>query len=183
MTREDLKKYELTDEQVDEIMELNGNAIEKHKAKSITLQAKLTETEEELTKRDNEFKELKETSGDTQALKDKFATLETEYEQYKQDTVTRETEYKLNSALQLAIGTSGTIDEVALKAHLDLSKIELNEDGTLKGVDEQITTLKEDKKYLFEKTFNSGSRRDRQQTNNTTERDTVLEGFGVTHKK
>ena len=38
----------------------------------------------------------------------------------------------------------------AVKALIDLEKIELNEDGTINGLDEQLTALKTDNAFLFD---------------------------------
>lgn len=65
-------------------------------------------------------------------------------------------EIKVNSALKLALAKSGTIDEVALKAHLNLDDVKLAEDGSLEGIDKQLSTLKEDKAYLFGEQRNTG---------------------------
>ena len=61
------------------------------------------------------------------------------------------------SAIDLAIANSKTIDAVSLKAHLDLDNISYDEKtGTLKGIDEQISTIRESKKYLFEEAPTDG---------------------------
>ena len=55
------------------------------------------------------------------------------------------------SAIDLAIANSKTIDSISLKAHLDLDKISYDEKtGSLTGLDDQISGLRESKKYLFE---------------------------------
>ena len=60
-----------------------------------------------------------------------------------------------NSALGLAIAKSGTVDEVSLKANLDLQSIELTDEG-LKGFDEQLVSLKENKQFLFGNKLDGG---------------------------
>lgn len=55
-----------------------------------------------------------------------------------------------NSAIELALTQSGALDNKAAKALLDLDKLELSDDG-LKGLDEQINSLKESKGFLFQK--------------------------------
>lgn len=64
---------------------------------------------------------------------------------------------KRMSAIDLAIANSKTIDAVSLKAHLNLDDITYDEKtGTLKGIDEQISTIRESKKYLFEEAPTDG---------------------------
>ncbi len=103
-----------------------------------TEKATLTKQLEDLKKVDPE--KLQETINDLQkANKD----LE---DKSKKDLA----DVKRMSAIDLAIANSKTIDAVSLKAHLDLDKIEYDEkSGTLKGIDEQINTIRESKKYLF----------------------------------
>ncbi len=64
---------------------------------------------------------------------------------------------KRMSAIDLAIANSKTIDSVSLKAHLNLDNITYDEKtGTLKGIDEQISSIRESKKYLFEEAPTDG---------------------------
>lgn len=57
---------------------------------------------------------------------------------------------KRMSAIDLAIANSKTIDAISLKANIDLDKVSYDEKtGTLSGLDEQINTVRESKKYLF----------------------------------
>lgn len=57
---------------------------------------------------------------------------------------------KRMSAIDLAIANSKTIDAISLKANLDLDKITYDEKtGNLSGIDEQISSIRESKKYLF----------------------------------
>lgn len=55
-----------------------------------------------------------------------------------------------NAAIELALTQSGALDNKAAKALLDLDKMELSDDG-LKGLDEQLKDLKENKGFLFQK--------------------------------
>jgi hypothetical protein len=64
---------------------------------------------------------------------------------------------KRMSAIDLAIANSKTIDSISLKANLDLDKISYDEKtGTLTGIDDQISNIRESKKYLFEEAPTDG---------------------------
>ena len=64
---------------------------------------------------------------------------------------------KRMSAIDLAIANSKTIDAISLKANLNLEDITYDEkSGTLKGIDEQITSIRESKKYLFDEAPTDG---------------------------
>lgn len=57
---------------------------------------------------------------------------------------------KKDYAIKKAILKTGAVDEVSYKAHLDISKIEYDEEkDELKGFDEQDKTIKENHSYLF----------------------------------
>lgn len=57
---------------------------------------------------------------------------------------------KRMSAIDLAIANSKTIDPISLKAHLNLDNITYDEkSGTLSGIEEQISSIRDSKKYLF----------------------------------
>lgn len=62
---------------------------------------------------------------------------------------------KLSSALDLEISKSGAKNAKALKALLDMDKIEL-ENGELKGFAEQLEEVKKENDYLFETGLDTG---------------------------
>lgn len=149
MNRKQLEELGLEKEAIDTIMDLNGQAINQAKADAETAKAKAEELQAEIDKRAADFEELKNKAENAEELESKLTTLSSEYDEYKETTTQREQEIKVNSALKLALAKSGTIDEVALKAHLNLDDVKLDDDGSLKGIDEQLSTLKEEKAYLF----------------------------------
>lgn len=156
MTRKELEALGLDKEQIDTIMDLNGKAINKANLERDEAINKYTEAQEELAKREKDLEELKNNSSASEELKSKLEEISAEYEEYKNNASQREQELKLNSALGLAIAKSGTLDEVSLKANLDMESIELSEDGSLKGFDEQLEKLKQEKSFLFGKKLDGG---------------------------
>lgn len=156
MNRKQLEELGLEKDAIDTIMDLNGQAINDTKKELEEANTTAQTLQAELDKREADFKTLKEKADNAEELEEQLNTLTSEYDTYKEDTSKREQEIKVNSALKLALAKSGTIDEVALKAHLDLEEVELNEDGTVKGIDDQLSTLKEEKAYLFGEKRNSG---------------------------
>jgi len=78
---------------------------------------------------------------------------------------------RLNNAVEKKLIASGAKNIKATKALLDLESVELDEDGNVKGLDEQIKQLQEneDSKFLFKiqssnkqqfKGFKPGERKD-----------------------
>lgn len=155
MTRKELEELGYTPEQIDQLMDLNGKAINKIKQERDEALAKLVDTKEELEKREKDFNKLKESSSASDELQEQIEKLHQEYEEYKQQSAQREQELKLNSALGLAIAKSGTVDEVSLKANLNMEEIELTEEG-LKGFEEQVKNLQEEKPFLFKDSLDGG---------------------------
>lgn len=65
-------------------------------------------------------------------------------------------EVRKNAAIEMAIAKAKAKNTKAVKALLEADKLEVNEDGTIKGLDEQLTKLKESDPYLFEEENNNG---------------------------
>jgi hypothetical protein len=60
---------------------------------------------------------------------------------------------KIDSAVELALGEAKAKNKTAVRALLaDLDKAEIAEDGTVKGLNEQITALRKSDPYLFSET-------------------------------
>lgn len=109
--------------------------------------------EKEVETRDAQLEELKSAIGNSDNLKQEIEKLQLENkqkeEQYKQEI----NKIKIDTAVDLALTNAKVRNKTALKALLkDLDKCEFNEDGTVKGLKEQLESLSkaEDSKFLFE---------------------------------
>lgn len=81
MKREELKAIaELTDEQLDKIMAINGADVEKVKAKVTALEADLKEAKETIDKTNTEFEALKSSNAGAEEYKTKYEALVAENE-------------------------------------------------------------------------------------------------------
>ena len=81
MKREELKQIaELTDEQIDKIMAINGADVEKVKAKVTALEADLKEAKETADKINTEFEALKSSNAGAEEYKTKYEALVAENE-------------------------------------------------------------------------------------------------------
>jgi len=150
MKREDLKKLNLTDEQIDSIMGLHGADIESHKTKLTDLQAQFDAAQTQLTEANTAiegFKKLKpeELQAAADEWKVKFETAQTEAQ-------TQILSIKRSNALEKQLKETYKVKDVkSVKAHLDDQKIQFNEkDETFVGLDEQVKPVKEKHDYLFE---------------------------------
>lgn len=149
MRREDLQKIEgLTDEQINSIMNLHkedSNAwtkkFESQNAQLKNERAKVTTLTADLDK----FKDV-----DLEALQNAKSNYEQEKQKLIDDHTEEINEMRFNGALELKIRDTHTVDPIALKAHLDTSKLKYNEETKgIDGLDEQITAIKESHGYLF----------------------------------
>ncbi|WP_279404206.1 phage scaffolding protein [Secundilactobacillus kimchicus] len=142
MKRELLKGLGLTEEQMDKIMAANGADIEKAKSGLGDVEALKTENaslKEQLTGRDKDLKSLQKQAGNSEELTKQLEDLQN---QYKTDTEALQGQLhqtKLNGALDTVLSGAKVRNTKAAKALLDMDKIELTDNGDLKGVDDQLS--------------------------------------------
>lgn len=70
-------------------------------------------------------------------------------EQAQADGEKKLNDYKFEQAVEAAINNAGAADIVSVKANIDMSKVTQSEDGSIVGLDEQLTELKQSKPFLF----------------------------------
>ena len=105
----------------------------------------------DIADRDKQFETLKNSSGDVEAMKEQIATLQAENKSKDEAHAAEIRQMKINSALESALIGSKAKNLTAVKALIkDLDKAELQDDGSIKGLEEQITALKKSDGYLFE---------------------------------
>ena len=121
MKRKFLVDLGLEADVIDKIMAEYGNSINTIQSISETHQ----DTIKDLTEKLEKFKEV-----DIDDLNSQIANLTKE----KENIV-------INNAIETAL--NGVKHKELLKGQFDLSKIKLDKDGNIKGIDEQLTTIKE----------------------------------------
>lgn len=117
-----------------------------------TLNAEKKSLADTVKERDNQLEELKKSSGDVAELKEKIATLQAENENAKTAHEKEIKDLKIENAVEVALSASGAKNLKAVKALLDLENAELADDGTVKGLDEQLKKLAEsdDSAFMFD---------------------------------
>jgi hypothetical protein len=105
--------------------------------------------EGDLTERDKQLSDLKKSVGDNEALKGQISKLQednkTATEKYAKDMK----DLQLNTALKLALSGEAHDPDI-VSSLLDKTKIEINEDGSIKGgLEDQVKSLRESKAFLF----------------------------------
>lgn len=154
MKKEELMKLEgMTEELATKIAEQSAEEL-----KGMIPKARFDEV---IAERDNAKKDhadvlkqlgaLQKETGDVQSLKDKIAEMETAAKESEKTHAAEIQTLKINNAVNTALIGAKALNMKAVKALLNLEGAELGEDGTVKGLSEQIKALQsaEDSKFLF----------------------------------
>ena len=123
MKREELKQIaELTDEQLDKIMAINGADVEKVKAKVTALEADLKEAKETIDKTNTEFEALKSSNAGAEEYKTKYEALVAENEakakQAEAERILREKTENINNRFNTVLGDKKFSHEAIREAYL-----------------------------------------------------------------
>lgn len=148
MTKEQLQALNLTEEQINAIIEDYGkNYVSK--AQFNEKNDAYKQAKQEIENLTNDISTLSEANKANEALQSQIKEL--------QDAATkREADYneniknmKIDTAITKALSKSGAMNETILTGLLDRTKIAIGEDNTITGIQEQIVALKESDPYLF----------------------------------
>ena len=108
-------------------------------------------TAEALVKeRDGQLETLKNSTGDVESLKQQIATLQADNKAKDDAHAAEIKQLKIDNALEAAITAAKGKNAKAIKALLNLENAELADDGTIKGLAEQMEALQKSDDYLFE---------------------------------
>lgn len=145
MTKEQLMALGLTAEQAAAVLAGYGETVPKSQLDA--KEKELDAANKTIADRDTQLEDLKKV--DAAALQTKIADLQEENKKAKMQFDQQLQEERLSAAVKLSL--AGKVQDVDIVAGLlDKAKIELDDKGTIKGgLDEQLTTLKESKSFLF----------------------------------
>ena len=142
MKRDFLKELGLESDVIDKILDENSKDIGNAKKDLEAITKERDEANKTIADRDKQLETLKNASGDIEGLKKQIEALQGENKSIQ-----------INAAVEKALTASKAKNLTAVKALIkDLDKAELLEDGSIKGLEEQIKGLKigESTKFLFE---------------------------------
>ena len=153
MTKEKLLEWGLTEEQAAKVMEgLNGSFVTKARFNEVNTE--LTTAKNTIKERDTQLETLKKASGDTKALQDQITQLQADNKKKDADHAAELKNLKISNAVELALTGAKAKNNTAVKALMAafLEKAELADDGTVKGLDDEIGKLTkgEDTAFLFD---------------------------------
>lgn len=154
MTKEKLMEWGLTEEQANKVMEgLNGSFVTKTRFNEVNTE--LQTAKKTIGERDQQLEALKKSTGDTEALQNQITQLQADNAQQKKNHDAEIKALKIGNAVELTLTGAKAKNNTAVKALLAgfVDKAELAEDGTVKGLDDEIKKLVEgkDTAFLFEK--------------------------------
>ncbi|HFD1661311.1 TPA: phage scaffolding protein [Enterococcus faecium] len=149
MKREQLKELGLSDEQIGSVMALHGATVNELNSNVAAAEQQVNQYKEQLDANQTELDRLKKAAEGNEELTTQLSDLQEKYDQAKADSESKIAEIKKTSAIELALTQAGARNIKAAKALLDSEKLELTDEG-IKGLDEQLNTLKESDGYLFE---------------------------------
>lgn len=101
--------------------------------------------------RDSQLESLKKNSGNAEELQKQIDELQLANKEVEKAHAAEIKQLKIDTAIETALTGAKAKNNLAVKALLkDLDKAELQEDGTIKGLAEQIAVLQKSDEYLFE---------------------------------
>lgn len=147
MNKEQLIELGLTEEQADKVVTGFGSMIPKSRFDDVNAAKKQLETD--LATRDTQLADLQTKAAGNDALQVEITKLQNANKAATDKYESEMKDLKLSTAIKLAL--NGNVQDVDIVTNLlDKSKVELNEDGTVKdGLQNQIDSLKESKPFLF----------------------------------
>lgn len=151
MKREVLKSLGVTDEVIDKIMMEHGNSVNSLKSKISDLEEQVSTYKQHVSERDKQLDGLKKAAGDSEKLQAQISKLQEENKKTKEAYDAKIEQMATDNLMNLALTNAGARDVRAVRAMLNLNDVKKDGD-TLKGLDEQITKLKESDSWLFNET-------------------------------
>jgi len=149
MKREDLTKLGLTDEAViDKIMALHGSDIESHKAKLATANTELDSLKAQLSEASTTIEGFKKL--DIDGVKKSADEWKAKAEAAQAEAAKQMADLKFGHALDQALAGAKARNPKAVKALLNADLLKLADDGTISGLNDQLTKIKAENDYLFE---------------------------------
>ncbi|WP_113674557.1 phage scaffolding protein [Vallitalea guaymasensis] len=152
MKRKFLEDLGLEKEVIDKILDENSADIGKAKGEVDSITSERDKLKTDIADRDKQLEDLKKVDAD--ALQAEIEKLQADNKAKDDAHAAEIKQLKIDVAVSTALTTAKARNEKAVKALLELDpeKIELLDDGTIKGLDDQIKKLTEsdDTKFLFD---------------------------------
>nr|WP_289038270.1 phage scaffolding protein [uncultured Allobacillus sp.] len=152
MNREFLESLGLEKDTIDNIMKEHGKSVQEQKEKADkvdTLQEQIDDYKEQISDRDKQLEELGEKAKGNEELTQQIEELKQQNETTKNEYEQKLQQQAFDHTLENSLTGAKVKNTKAVKALLDMDTIKLDGE-TLKGLDDQLNSLKESDPYLFE---------------------------------
>lgn len=153
MRKEDLMKVEgMTETMASKVAEASAEELKGYipKSRFDEVNEAKKNAEEIVKERDKQLEDLKKAAGDNEELKKQLEQLQTENKTAKAQYEANIKKMQIDNAVASALKDAGALNTTAVQALLkDLDKAELDADGSVKGLAEQIAALQKSDSYLF----------------------------------
>ncbi len=151
--KELLKKAGVEDAKVDEIVgninkELPKNFIPKDKYNEVSEAKK--QLESDIKERDKQLKDLGDKAKGNEELEKQIKELQETNKKAKKEYEAKIKNVTLDNAIKLALKDSKAKYDDLLMSKFDREKLSIKEDGSIEGLEEQMKSIKENYKDLFE---------------------------------
>lgn len=164
LTRKMLKAMGIEEEKIDQIIEAHSETVDSLKADRDSYK----EDAEKLKDVQKELDDLKAKGDD--GWKEKHDALKVEFDQYKNDVQEKETKAAKETAYRAILKDANLSEKGIEKAvkYADWDKIELDEDGKLKGANDHIKAVREEWAEYVTTTTTTGAKTSTPPANNGT---------------
>jgi len=154
MKKEDLVKLGLDEETAKKVADASAEELKGFipKARFDEVNTEKKNLEAAKATLEGQLESLKNSTGDVEAMKKQIETLQAENKAKDEAHAAEIKQLKIDTAIDAALTGAKAKNVKAVKALLDLEKAELDDDGTVKGLTDQIKKLQsaDDSKFLFE---------------------------------
>lgn len=148
MKRSFLEDLGLEKDAIDSIMKVNGEDIENAKASVKDKDTEINSLNEQIKGLNKQLEELKQSAGNNEDLKKQIEQMQESNKAAEDAHKAEVKQLKLDAAISKALSDAKAKNHSAVKALL--KDLDLAEDGTVKGLDEQIKALQKSDNYLFD---------------------------------
>lgn len=154
LTADAIKKADLPENLIEEILKLNGLAVETQKSKVTAAEEKATALQgqlDEANKAIEGFKDLKpeELKKSADDWKAKYEKAQADAKQAAKEAEDKVKAVEFDTALDGALRDAKAKNPKSVKALLKVADLKITEDGTFSGLNEQLEKIKADNDFLF----------------------------------
>ncbi|ORJ31792.1 scaffolding protein [Streptococcus oralis subsp. tigurinus] len=147
-TTEELLNLGLTEEQAKSVFALRGKELNEDKSAFETIKQERDSLKDQLQNAQSQLAEMQSDANTSEETKKALASLQSEYDKYKEQADAEIAQIKKVSAINLALKDTNAFNPDKLMKFIDVDAIQLDDNGKPQ-IDEVINSLKESDPYLF----------------------------------